>query len=414
MRTIFVVIKNEIYSILSKPSFWLTTFLLPLVVLALNIGTQVMVNRAVAEEQQSSPIPSETTGYVDEAGLLRRLPPDQSWDWLRAYPDEAAARAALQRGEIGQYYLIPADFMASGALIFTAERFTLLGRAPGETLMRQAVAYNLLDDPDLAAALINPTPVIHRQALAPQDEDQENNLLAFFVPLATLMIFLFVLTMTSGFMLQSVTREKENRTAEVLLLSLRPRELMLGKIVGLGCIGLLQVIIWTGGGLLALDRAKAALQMTSVFNLPPGFLLWTLGYFLLGYLLYASLLGAIGALAPTAREGGQFVFIVLLPLMIPLWLNGAFMQAPDGSLATFLSLFPLTAPVSMPTRLVAGNVPLWQPLVGLLALAATTYGVMLVAARFFRADTLLSMEALNWQRLRQEWRTPARPGSSRT
>lgn len=406
MRTILIVIKNEIYSVLSKPSFWLTTFLLPLVVLALNIGTQAMVNCAVAEEQQTSPLPSETTGYVDEAGLLRRLPPDQSWDWLRAYPDEAAARAALRRGEIGQYYLIPADFMTSGALIFTAERFTLLGRVPGETLMRQAVAYNLLGDPDLAAAWINPTPVIHQQTLAPESEDREDNPLVFFVPLATLMIFFFVLTMTGSFMLQSVTREKENRTAEVLLLSLRPRELMLGKIVGLGCIGLLQMTIWAGGGLFALDRVKAVLQMTSAFNLPPRFLLWTLGYFLLGYLLYASLLGAIGALAPTAREGGQFVFIILLPLMIPLWLNGAFMQAPDGGLATFLSLFPLTAPVSMPTRLIAGDVPLWQPLVGLLALAATAYGVMLVAARFFRADTLLSMEALNWRRLRQEWRAP--------
>jgi ABC-2 type transport system permease protein len=208
-----------------------------------------------------------------------------------------------------------------------------------------------------------------------------------------------VITMSSGFMLQSVAREKENRTMEVLLVTLQPRQLMLGKILGLSVVALLQMAVWMAGALLVLSRGQDILGMAGAVTLPSGFLLWALLYFVLGYLLYASLMGAIGALAPTAREGQQFTFFVLLPLLIPLWLNSVFVHTPDGTLAVALSLFPLTAPTSMMTRLVATSVPGWQLAVSLLGLALTTYLLVALAARFFRADTLLSSSSLHWRQL---------------
>jgi ABC-2 type transport system permease protein len=136
--------------------------------------------------------------------------------------------------------------------------------------------------------------------------------------------------------------------------------------------------------------------------LPEGFALWAVLYFLLGYMTFASAMGAIGTLAPTMREASQFTFAVLLPLMIPVWLNTAFMQAPNGSLVTFLSIFPLTSPVSMVARLTAVRVPLWQMLLSLGLLVATAYGFVLMSARFFKADTLLSAVPLDFKRLRTE------------
>ncbi|MEA3309050.1 MAG: ABC transporter permease, partial [Chloroflexota bacterium] len=223
----------------------------------------------------------------------------------------------------------------------------------------------------------------------------------YIVPYAVLIIFFLVITMSSSFMLHSVTAEKENRIVEVLLLSLRPRELMLGKILGLGVVALLQITIWLGGSLLTVrHRGLFKLASDIPINLPPGFIGWAGCYFLLGYLLFASALGALGALAPNAREGNQFTFIVLLPLMIPLWLQTTFNQAPHGGLATFFSIFPLTSPVSMMARLAVVNVPRWQILTSLGLLLVTTYGLVLLAAHFFRADTLLSNASLNWQRLK--------------
>jgi len=217
-----------------------------------------------------------------------------------------------------------------------------------------------------------------------------------------------VLSMSSSFMLRSVSREKENLTVEVLLVSLRPRDLMLGKVLGLGLVGLLQMGIWLGGSLLTIQRGGSMLAtlgiMLSQVTLPPGFLVWGLLYFVLGYILYASALGAIGALAPNARETGQFTYIVMVPMMIPVLLSNAFVESPNGALATIVSLFPLTAPTAMLPRLAAGGVPFWQPIVSLVGLAITTYLFVLIAARFFRADTLLSSASMSWARVMEEFR----------
>ncbi|MGC9346837.1 MAG: ABC transporter permease, partial [Anaerolineae bacterium] len=141
------------------------------------------------------------------------------------------------------------------------------------------------------------------------------------------------------------------------------------------------------------------LASTAALDLPPQMILWFVLYFLFGYLTFASALGAIGSMAPNTREGSQFTFVIMLPLMIPLWLNTTFANAPNGTLATLLSIFPLTAPVSMVARLAATSVPLWQILLSLALSAATAYGFVLLAARFFRADTLLSGAALSWGRI---------------
>ena len=101
---------------------------------------------------------------------------------------------------------------------------------------------------------------------------------------------------------------------------------------------------------------------------------------------------------------------MLVPLMLPLLANTVFVQAPNGALATLLSLFPLTAPVSMPTRLAVAEVPFWQPLLGLALLAASAYLVVLLAGRLFRADTLLSGSALSWTRVTQELRQKGSEG----
>ncbi|MFN2303016.1 MAG: ABC transporter permease, partial [Anaerolineales bacterium] len=139
-------------------------------------------------------------------------------------------------------------------------------------------------------------------------------------------------------------------------------------------------------------------DMASSYTLPPGFVIWGFLFFLLGYLLYASLLGAIGALAPNSREGGQFTFLIILPLLIPLWFNVAFTENPNGPIATFLSLFPLTS-ISMMTRITSTFVPTWQILLSLGGLALTTYLIVLLAAKFFQAETLLSFENLNIKRI---------------
>ena len=217
-------------------------------------------------------------------------------------------------------------------------------------------------------------------------------------------ILFFVITMSAGFMLQSVTREKENRTAELLLTSLSPRELMLGKVVGLGVVALVQMGIWMGAGSSCWWAGRWRPRRWPGRGSSLAFFLWAFVFFIFGYTVYAAALGALGALAPTMREGSQFTFVLLLPLLVPLWLNNVFMQDPNGPVATAMSLFPLTAPTAMVTRLAAGGVPAWQPFVALAGLVVTAYFFVVLAARFFRADTLLSSASISWGRVASELR----------
>ena len=418
MRNIWIVVKHEIKVTIGKRSFWLTTFLLPAVIIALSAGSQLLARSSLAEGGSSpfsgSGANSHTAdiGYVDEAGVIQQIPDRIEFgtgssvfvvspDRLRKFSNRATAQAALEAGDLLQYYIVPADFLKTGDLTLVDRNFSLFTSLDSSGFFGYIINYNLTGDENLAKMLSNPIKSTTTKQLAPKPARDSKNALTVIVPLAALLIFYLVLTMTSQFMLQSVTKEKENRTAEILLLSLRPRDLMLGKVVGLGFVALLQIAIWAAVALTGLNISNAN------YTLPNGFLVWGILYFVLGYLLYGSVFAALGALAPNAREGSQFTFLALLPLMLPLFLSNAFAQSPNDALPLARSLFPFTAPTSMITRLSATSVPIEQLLIGLLLLAATTYLFVLLSARFFRADTLLSSDSLNFRRLIREFRQKA-------
>ena len=410
MRTIFIVIQHEFRTILQKKSFWIMTFIFPILIIGFNVGAQLVAARSTSEEDLEALLAEFDTSatphpiaYIDEANLLESLPPDIAPEFLVAYVNVETAKAALMAEEIDQYFIIPADYIESGKVIVITREFQPLN-IPNDELISYALAYNLTGDADTAATLIQPSRNLTSEALAPANNNDNSNPLTFFVPFATMFIFFFLISMSSGYMLQSVSKEKENRTVEVLLVSMKPRDLMLGKVIGLSVVALIQVVVWMGGGALMLQRGQTMLASFGSYSLPPGFLIWAVLFFALGYILYASLMGAIGALSPSAREAGQYTFIVMLPLLLPLWLNFAFIRDANGTLATALSLFPLTAPTSMMTRIAAGGVPTWQIILSLTGLAITTYVLVLLSARFFRADTLLSTSPFHWKRLVTEFR----------
>jgi ABC-2 type transport system permease protein len=221
------------------------------------------------------------------------------------------------------------------------------------------------------------------------------------LPYLLMFVLYLALALTSAFMLQSVSKEKENRTAEVLLVSVRPRNLMLGKIAGLSVVGLLQVAIWLAVvfGVLGAKGTLAGMDLSISREYAAQVIPWALAYFLLGYVMYSSAYAVLGVLARTQRDANQFVYIAIIPLVVPLMLNTVFSDAPNGPAATILSLFPLTSPIAMVARQGATLVPWWQSLAGLVALAAAAYLFVVFAARRFRSESLLSSEVLSWARI---------------
>jgi ABC-2 type transport system permease protein len=240
------------------------------------------------------------------------------------------------------------------------------------------------------------------QALQPSSEGETNDELAYLVASVLPLVYYFLLVMGSTYLMRSVVAEKENRTAEVLLVSIDPRQLLVGKIAAMSLVTLLQVVVWVAGGTFVLRRGAEMLAMGEL-QFPPGFMVWAILFLVFGYLLFASIMVAGGALANNVREGGQMTWLLIIPLMPTLMFGQAFVDAPHGVLSVVLSLFPFSAPSAMVTRLAIAPVPLWQVLLSLAGLAASAYLFLLLASRFFRAGNLLSQEAFSWRRLLTGW-----------
>lgn len=409
MRNIFIVLKHEVLTTFSKTSYWVMTFLFPAFVILLTLGGQVIIQKNVSEKTEVNTTAQSTDSmrysYVDLSGIIQEIPEGIAADILNPYPDLDAAQNDLESGKIEWYAIISTDYLETGDLVVVQRSFNPMTDVP-TSIFQYLLVYNLAPDPGIAPVLAvqNPSTVMHNIAPDTASQARADGMAGTLVSYGTLFIFFMLISMSSGLMLNSVSKEKSNLVAEVLLLSLRPRELMAGKLLGLSLVALFQMITWIGGILLFLDKGKEMIAGLAQINLPDSFLLWSLLFFMLGFLLYASLMGAIGALAPNLREASQFTFVLMVPQMIPLMLNTVFVSEPNGSLVTFFSLFPLTAPAAMLTRLANAQVPLWQIAVSLACLAVTTCGIVLLSARFFRPETLLSSAAIKWPQIAAELR----------
>ena len=185
---------------------------------------------------------------------------------------------------------------------------------------------------------------------------------------------------------------------ELLILSASPRQLLNGKVVSYCILGFLQVLAWLGAIFLVFKIGGTTLNLPPDFSLPLSLLIWGLVFFLLGYAVYATIMAGAGALTPKVSQYTSVYFVVSAPLMISYFFSIMLAMRPHSPLAVGLSIFPLSAPVMMITRLTIGNVPVWQPLmaVGLTIIMAIL--IMRAVARMFRAQILLSGQPFSLQR----------------
>lgn len=172
--------------------------------------------------------------------------------------------------------------------------------------------------------------------------------------------------------------------------SIKPRQLLTGKILGLGLVGLLQLVVWLGSALVMLRLGGRTLQLPANAQLSPGLLIWGMIFFVLGYLVYGTIMAGVGALVGSVKEASQATFIVILPILIPLMMVGAIINQPHAPLSVILSLIPFTAPNTIMTRMAASTVPLWQLMLSITLLMVTIVILIRAVSGMFRAQLLLT------------------------
>ncbi len=414
----FHVFRYELLRNLRRKGFLFSTFGLPALLIAALFIIQAIAtsnaNRAAEEEQTAvgqPPIPDmpgvnlpgegmnfdqvDKAGYIDHSGLFSD--PGDLVETLTRYDDEAAATAAMQVGDIDVYYIIAADYLTTGDITLVIPTLSIAQIDDG--LIRQLILNTLagdIQDPDLFARLLDPANVesanISRSLPEGAVQDFDTRFILVYVFTIALMLSLF---MTNGYLMQGLIEEKETRVVEILLSSLRPRQLLVGKILAFGLLGLLQMIVWLGAFLLVLQFASLlpALSVLAAIYVPTEILPLVFIYFLLAYLFFAAAYGAVGAISNSAREGPQYAVVFTFPVIIPLWGISIFITAPDSTVPVLLSLIPITAPISMIMRLLITTVPAWQIIVSMGGMALTIVGMMWLAGRLFRVQTLLAGQA---------------------
>ena len=395
MSKMRLVLKNEFLKVISRRSYLITLFLLPLV----GMVSLVVINAiqkstgqeagSIIENIFTPSVQSSMEGFVDESGLIKTIPKGYEYR-LSRFQSEEEAKKALTEQQISAYYIISKDFLETGNVIYIRPDFNPLGSMNQSNSIDALIDYALTGgNLDLSYRIQNPVNV-QQKSLSAEPQRDVTNPLSFFIPYVVTFLFYIVILTSSSLMLNSITDEKQNRAMEILMTSVTPRELLTGKIIALGLAGLIQTVVWLGASLLMLRYSGQNLAMATAFQLPASMMLWGILYFILGYAIYASLMAAVGALVPNLREASQVTTLVFLPMIIPMIFISALIQTPNGGLTVFLSLFPLTSSVSMMTRIATVPVPIWQIAVSLILLIITAVFLVQAAARLFRAQTLLS------------------------
>jgi ABC-2 type transport system permease protein len=399
MKRILLVARHEFLTNVKRRSFLFTAFGMPLLIIALQFAIGYFV-----EQRSNKTGTLGQIGYVDlTADGLLRLAVDRPGEF-RAHPDEQAARAALVAGEIGAYFVVPADYVEQG--VIHAYGIKDIPRSI-ENQMTGFLTDNLLADwpPERAKRLQNPMRLTITTLEGGQEIGEDSSIGVILVPFIFALLFMMAIFTTSGFLMQGVVEEKENRLAEILMTSITPLQMLWGKISGLGALGLLQVVVWAAAGGLLLSQGSSLWSGLEGVSVPTSLLIWGPLYLLFGYLLFSGLMAGVGAAVTAMPEAQQLAGIFSFAAVTPMIASIAFLNNANGPLPTALSLVPFTAPVAMVMRLPFADVPLWQLLLSVLLMALTTLLVVWLAAQVFRIgllmyDTRLGLRTL-WAALRQ-------------
>ena len=380
MSKIWLIIKHEYLTNIRRRSFLFGAFGAPVISVLL-----MAVVFSVILDSESDIGRLGLVGYVDQSGVLEQKV-EEPQDF-RAYETDAAARADLDNDTLGAYFFLPANYMTTG--IVNVYSKTGMPEALEDTIdefLRANLSIGL--PPEIAERMKSPL----ESSIRTLDTGRvlhENAIIGLIlVPTVFVVVFLFASQTTSGYLMGSVVEEKTTRIVEILVTSVTPFQLLFGKIIGLGLLGLTQLAVWIVFGVVGLRLGNNTSFLEGIV-IPTDLLVVSVVYFLLGYFLLASVMAGIGVVAGTEQESRQYASIFSMLMLIPIFLIVSFITDPDGALVTFLTLFPLTSPVSVMLRMGFGSIPPQQLLLSILLLALTALFSAWASARIFRWGLLL-------------------------
>jgi ABC-2 type transport system permease protein len=387
MNKIWLIAKQEYLRHVLRKRFLLVLLGMPLFILLIG-GLGVVVGMM---QINRTPI-----GVVDQAGYLMQeaevyttlLEKEKLWhDSPLLFVDELTqAESMLMDEDLQAYFVIPAGYPLSKHVQLVSKQApsTSVQSALNE-LLKQRLLREI--DPVIINRIIeNPDVLVYSVETERQQSSSEWYM--FMIPIFSGILFVIVVNTSGGYLLRAVVEEKENRTMEIILTSVSSNQLMSGKIFGNLSVGLTQLFIWFGLPILLYFILGPIYLKTQNITIDPQFILLTVFTLIPAFVLVAALMAMLGATVTETQEAQQVAGLFTLPIVAPYWFLSLIMMNPNSIFSIGLSLFPLTAPVTLPLRAVFTDVPLWQSIVSISLLVISAYAAIRMTGGVFRLGML--------------------------
>ncbi len=405
---IWLVTKFEVIRQLKKPSFWIALLLLPMMILI--PSTLSIINNSNLEKELSKSNDSiKQIGILDQSHIIANLPPSPGLQ-IHSFKDRQAGINAVKTGKLDVFYIIPTDFNQHTKLqlfakpgaqhsLFSSEQYQI----PLHNLLIASAASRVKP----VDALILSKQYQVQSTFFDSDNQVTNPLGKAIIPIIVLGVFYILICVFGNRMLMTVTEEKENRISEMILTAISAKKLIIGKIFALIILGFLQIIIFIVPILALIFAYRNNPMVTNVISsieFLPLPLIGNILLLLVSYFLFAGLSTLVGSLVPTARDAANYLGVVMIGLVMPIFFLNSFITNQTTVITYALSYFPLSAPISLMLRNAFGVLPWFEFVVGILEITLCSIIVLHLTVKSFQKNALNFSFTRPTFGLRHKWR----------
>lgn len=426
-----IIIQREYLTRVKKRSFIIITFLAPLFFAALMFLPVILMESSEKFDEK------RTIAVCDESKMFYgKLENTEVNTFLYIDNDIDEAKELVKNGDYDGVLYIPATTLSvpTNAEIYSMKQLPMSLTSHIRSSMKQVVEHQKLLASGIDPAIVKASATsinVQQIKMSEKDETEQKSFgeFEFLLGIFLALIIYMVIFVFGGQVMRGVIEEKTNRIVEVIISSVKPFELMMGKIIGVALVGLTQFLLWavltlaisgiassflptpevfSAGTVMSeqiteMAEAESSSALTEVFEVINSInfkdILWCfLLYFIGGYFLYSAMFAAVGSAVDSETDTQQFATPISLMLIIPMICSSLIANAPDSSLALWMSMIPFTSPVGMMLRIPFG-VPIWQIAVSVTILFATFILFTWFASKVYRTGILMYGKKVSWKEI---------------
>ncbi|HYW35419.1 MAG TPA: ABC transporter permease [Balneolaceae bacterium] len=399
LQKLLIIIQREYLTRIRKKAFIIITLLVP-------VGIVAMIAIPIILQQMKS----GKTFKVAIKDQTHAVAPKMTKMNAKRYINAGSTPVAQLRREVknkkidGYIVITPKDirhakafqmiYNGDGGISFVSKVQNDLQTAVRQTRLKQAGASD-----QILSILKNKPALITRKLTASGEEQASNTLFLFAIGYVMAFIIYLAILGYGGYVMRSVIEEKTNRIYEVVISSAKPTELLLGKILGIGALGVTQFIIWVVVGAVALifsgpvltnfvspQTAAVIHQLPAIVGLKVG--IYFIAFFILGFFLYGSILAAVGSAVDSSSDTQQMMLPVMIPVILSIIMLSRVASAPDSGFAVITSIIPFFSPVLMIARIPITQVPGWQIALSIILMILSVLASLYIGAKIYRVGIL--------------------------